>query len=208
MASQMQRSMIKTFRRRARLWAGMSAIFTFVVMSCYAEDFVLTPNMPVEKFQNQHDGKPYNFDAPPEGMFRTIALAEGFDEEVGFRRQTEIIPFNPTNEFHSSTKPVFIVFELYQHFQSFKVFAVCYPEEVVPLDPDTAIARDTALIMMEDESGYLKLFPPSGGWKLGKYRVEIHVGEQVNNLSLVGTMRFSVAGRSPQEANSKSSSTP
>jgi hypothetical protein len=177
-------------------------VLTLGELSGYAEDFVLTPNMPIDQFQNRHDGKPYNFDAPPEGMFRTIAFAEGFDEEVGFRRQTEIIPLNPTSEFHSLTNPVFIVFQLYQHFQSFKVFAVCYPEEVASLNTDTAIARDTALITLEDESGYLKLSPPPGGWKRGKYRVEIHVGEQVNNISLVGAMRFTVAPLPPHEASS------
>lgn len=168
-------------------------MLTFGAMTCNADELELTPNTPIDQFQNRHGGRSYNFDGPPEGMFRTIALAEGFDEEFGFRRQTEIVPLNPTSEFHSSTKPVFIVFQLYQHFQSFNIYAVCYPEEVTSLDPQTVIARDTALVTMEDESGYLKLFPPPGGWKTGKYRVEIHVGEQVNNISLVGAMRFIVA---------------
>jgi hypothetical protein len=141
---------------------------------------------------------------PPQGMFRSIAMAEGFDEEFGFRRQVEIIPVNPTREFRSGEKPVFIVFQLYQHFQSFGIFGVCYPEEVPPLDPQTAVARDTAYIAMEDESGYLRFLPPPGGWKPGKYRVEIHVGEQINNISLMGTMRFAVSALSSNEANSKS----
>jgi hypothetical protein len=168
-----------------------------MVVPSNADDLVLTPNMPMDQFQNRQEGKPYNFDAPPEGMFRAITLAEGFDEEFGFRRQTEIIPLNPATEFHFSNKPVFIVFQLYQHFQSFKVFGVCYAEQVAS---HVAIARDAALITMEDESGYLKLSPPIGGWKKGRYRVEIHVGEQINNISLVGAMRFTVAEQFAQEA--------
>ena len=168
----------------------------------HADDFVLTPNLPMEQFQNREGGKAYNFDAPPEGMFRAITLAEGFDEEFGFRRQIEIIPLNPATEFHSSNKPVFVVFQLYQHFQSFNVFGVCYAEHVASLDSQVVVARDTALITMEDESGYLKLSPPVGGWKTGSYRVEIHVGEQINNISLIGAMRFTVTSQ-PQEATSK-----
>jgi hypothetical protein len=38
-------------------------------------------------------------------------------------------------------------------------------------------------IATEDESGYLKLFPPTGGWKPGKYRVEIHVGSKSTILA-------------------------
>jgi hypothetical protein len=48
-------------------------------------------------------------------------------------------------------------------------------------------------IALEDETGYLRLLPPKGGWTPGRYKVEIHAGEQVNEMSLVGTMRFTVA---------------
>jgi hypothetical protein len=177
-------------------------------MTGRADDLVLTPNTPIDQFQNRHGGKPYDFNAPPEGMFRTIALAEGFDEEFGFRRQTEIVPRNPTNEFHSPTKPVFIVFELYQHFQSFKIFALCFPEAPSSVDSEEAFAQDTALITLEDETGYLKLSPPAEGWKTGKYKVEIHVGEAINNISLVGTMRFTITAIRNQEASSQAFSTP
>jgi hypothetical protein len=47
-------------------------------------------------------------------------------------------------------------------------------------------------IALEDESGYLKLSSPPSGWKPGRYKVEIHAGEQVNEMSLMGTMRFTV----------------
>ena len=48
-------------------------------------------------------------------------------------------------------------------------------------------------IALEDESGYLILSSPQGRWKPGRYKVEIHAGEQVNEVSLMGTMRFTVA---------------
>jgi hypothetical protein len=179
------------------IWLTVGRIMTLMGTS-YAGELPLTPNVPIDQFQNrQEDVKPYNFDALPEGLFRSIDMTEGFEEELGFRRQNEIVPVNPTNEFHSGSKAVFIVFQLYPHFQSFKVFGVCYPEEVPELDPKTVVARDTMYIATEDESGYLEFFPPSGGWKPGKYKVEIHVGEQIIDISRIGTMRFTVASQDP-----------
>ncbi len=169
-------------------------IVTLLVWSAaWAEDLPLTRNVPIDQFQNRlEDVKPYNFDAPPEGLFRSIETTEGFEEELGFRRQNEYVPVNPTTEYRSPSKPVFIVFRLHQHYQSFLIIGVCYPEDVPGLDPKVELTRDTVYIATEDESGYLKLFPPHGGWKPGRYKVEIHVGEEVNPLSLMGTMRFTV----------------
>jgi hypothetical protein len=72
------------------------------------------------------------------------------------------------------------------------VFGRCYPEDVPGLSPQTLVAQDAMYIALEDESGYLKLFPPQGGWLPGRYKVLIHAGEQVNDMSLIGTMRFTI----------------
>jgi len=51
----------------------------------WAEELPLTKNVPVTEFQNRaQDAKPYDFDAPPQGMFRSITMAEDFDEQLGF----------------------------------------------------------------------------------------------------------------------------
>jgi hypothetical protein len=57
------------------------------------------------------------------------------------------------------------------------------------------IGQDAMHIALEDESGYLTLSPPQDAWKPGRYKVEIHVGEQVNEMSLMGTMRFTIVAR-------------
>jgi hypothetical protein len=158
-----------------------------------AEDLPITPNTSISDFQiRQEDVKPYDFNAPPQGMFRSITMSEGFEEELGFRRTHEIVPIKPTDRFRPDSLAVYVVFALHQHYQAFKVFGRCFPEEVTGLDPETAVGEDSMYIALEDESGYLKLFPPQGGWKPGRYKVEIHAGEQVNDVSLVGTMRFTV----------------
>jgi hypothetical protein len=159
-----------------------------------AEDLPITPNASINEFQiRQEDVKPYDFDAPPQGMFRSITMSEGFDEELGFRRTHEIVPVKPTDRFRPDIPAVYVVFELHQHYQAFKVFGLCFPEEVTGLDPKTAVGEDSMYIALEDETGYLKLFPPQGGWKPGRYKIEIHAGEQVNDMSLMGTMRFTIA---------------
>ena len=186
-----------------RQWRGLFCpIFLFSGSLLWAEDLPLTHNTPIPDFQNRTDSaKPYDFDAPPEGMFRRIVLAEGFDEELGFQRTHEIIPVKPTEQFPAGTKPVSIVFELHQHYQSFQLFGLCYPEEVAGLDGRTVVAEDAMYIALEDQTGYLKLFPAEGGWKPGRYKVEIHAGEEVNDMSLMGTMRFTITASSDSAAS-------
>jgi len=158
-----------------------------------ADEFPFTRNVPIPEFQNrQEDVRPYNFDAPPEGIFRSIKLAQGFEEEMGFRRTHEMVPVGPTEIFRPDSPAVFAVFQVHQHYESFQVFGVCFPEQVEGLDPKTVIAQDVMYLALEDESGYVKLHAPQGGWKPGKYKVEIHIGWKVNEISLIGTMRFTV----------------
>jgi hypothetical protein len=163
-----------------------------VAVPGFAEDPPLTRNVPMQDFQNRiEDVKPYNFDAPPEGMFYSIQTTEGFEEEVGYRRANEIVPVNPTDAFDPKSQ-VYIVFRVYPHYESFQIFGRCYPEAVDGVDPQKLIAEDIVYMALEDETGYLKLPSPPDGWRLGKYRVEIHVGWKVNEVTLIGTMRFSV----------------
>ena len=159
----------------------------------FAEELPIVKDASINDFQNRSDeAKPYDFDAPPQGLFRSITMAEGFEEELGYRRTHEIVPVKPTERFSADASGIFIVFTLHQHYQAFQVFGRCYPESVPGLDPNTVIGQDAMYIALEDESGYLKLSSPQG-WKPGRYRVEIHAGEQVNEVSLMGTMRFTVA---------------
>jgi hypothetical protein len=188
------------YRFRLPVWCG-SCVLTLVMLQHFhadpflvsAEELPLTRNIPIPEFQNgTSDTKPYNFDAPPEGMFLSIVLSETFEEELGFQRTHEIVPVRPTERFHTDSVPVFIVFKLHQHYQSFQLFGLCYPEEVPGLDGNAVVSQDAMYIALEDDTGYLKLLPPQGGWKTGRYKVHIHAGEQVNDMSLMGTMRFTV----------------
>ena len=159
----------------------------------WAGELPITKNLPIPEFQNRpEDAKPYDFDAPPQGMFRSITMAEGFEEELGFRQTHEIVPVKPTERFAADTPAIFIVFALHQHYQAFKVFGRCFPEGIAGFAPETIVSEDAMHMALEDESGYLKLLPSKEQWTPGRYKVEIHAGEQVSEMSLIGTMRFTV----------------
>ena len=191
-------------RRVKRVVRGAVAAVIVIALSALptlqAAELPVIKNSPIPDFQNRpQDVVPYDFDAPPQGLFRTITMAEGFDEELGFQRTHEIVPVKPTDRFRPDTPAVFIVFHLHQHYQGFQVFGRCFPEAVAGLDPTVVIGQDAVHIALEDDSGYLTFSPQQELWKPGRYKVEIHVGEQVNEMSLIGTMRFTVAAASGKE---------
>ncbi len=112
------------------LAARVRGLFMIVALVCMlgvlcagiraqAERPPLTKNVPVWDFQNKGDGSSYDFDAPPKGIFHTIEFAENFEQELGFRRTHDFIPVNPTEQFRSDSEPVFIVFTLHKHYDSF-----------------------------------------------------------------------------------------
>ncbi len=157
------------------------------------EELPLAENVPISEFQNRtEDVNAYDFDAPPKGMFRSITVAEYFEEQLGFRRSHEIVPIKPMERFRADVPAIFIVFSLHQHYQAFTVFGRCTPEQVADVTPGTVVSEDAMYIALEDDSGYLTLSAPPGGWKPGRYKVEIHAGEQINEMSLMGTMRFTI----------------
>jgi hypothetical protein len=178
---------------------GMAVVAAFLWCSAAGgEELPLTENVPIAEFQNRtEDVTAYDFDAPPQGLFRSIVMAEDFEERLGFLRAHEIVPIKPTERFRSDAPAIFVVFSLHQHYQAFIVFGRCTPEQVDGVNPGTIVSEDAMHIALEDESGYLKLFPPKGGWKPGRYKVEIYTGEEINEMTLMGTMRFTVMASEP-----------
>jgi hypothetical protein len=87
-----------TRRAGRRAIAAVIIIALSVLPVVLAAELPITKNPPISDFQNRpQDVTPYNFDAPPQGLFRTITTAEGFDEELGFHRTHEIVPVKPTD---------------------------------------------------------------------------------------------------------------
>jgi hypothetical protein len=108
---------------------GLGRLFSIVVtvwalsgLLGIAEELPLTENVPMSEFQNRtEDVKAYDFDAPPQGLFRSITMAEDFEERLGSLRTHEIVPIKPTERFRADVAAIFIVFSLHQHYQAFTV---------------------------------------------------------------------------------------
>ncbi|NJN70164.1 MAG: hypothetical protein HC801_07725, partial [Nitrospira sp.] len=115
---------------RVSLLACQLILTCFPSVQCAAaEELPLTENVPISEFQNQSDEtKAYDFDAPPQGMFRSIVVAEGFEEQLGWHQAHEIVPIKPTDVFPMDARTIHIVFSLHQHYQAFNVFGLCRPE--------------------------------------------------------------------------------
>ena len=133
------------------------------------------------------------FDQKPEGLFLNITLAEDFEEDLEFRRGNLYYPVRPTDQFATNISAVYVVFRVFKHYQAYQVIGQMFPDSVEGLPTSGMLDEDMAYLALEDESGYLKFFPPSDqGWKPGQYHIDIFVGYEANALSKMGTLRFSV----------------
>ena len=132
-------------------------------------------------------------DETPEGLFLHITLAENFEEDLDLRRGHRYYPIRPTEEFSADTLAVHVVFRVFKHYSAYQVIGRLFPEKVPGLSGTTFTDEETAYLALEDESGYLKFFAPSQvGWMPGLYRIDIFVGYEANEVTRMGTLRFTV----------------
>ncbi len=132
-------------------------------------------------------------DETPEGLFLHITLAENFEEDLDLRRGHRYYPIHPTEEFPSDALAVHVVFRVFKHYSAYQVIGRLFPEKVPGLSGTTFTDEETAYLALEDESGYLKFFAPSQvGWMPGLYRIDIFVGYEANEVTRMGTLRFTV----------------
>ena len=132
-------------------------------------------------------------DETPGGLFLHITLAESFDEDLDLRRGHRYYPIRPTEEFPSDALAVHVVFRVFQHYSAYQIIGRLFPEKVPGFSGKTFTDEEAAYLAVEDESGYLKFFAPSQeGWIPGLYRVDIFVGFEANDVTRMGTLRFTV----------------
>jgi len=139
-------------------------------------------------------------DHKPGGLFQHVLFAEDVEDEQTLRRGHIYTPINPTDTFPQATKGVYLVFSVFKHYAPYQVIGQLFPESVEDMSPSQWIDEDKADLATEDESGFLKFFPPAGQWKPGQYRVDIYVGYLVNTNNKMGAMRFTI--RSPSQSPS------
>ena len=145
---------------------------------------------PYDTYSNSPDPPPR--DQKPGGLFEALNFSESVEEDQTIRKGHILVPVNPTDTFSQDTRAVYLAFSVFKHYAPYQVIGRLFPEQVAGLEATTWLDEDIADLATEDESGYLKFFPPSGRWKPGKYRVDLYVGYMVNSVNKMGAMRFTI----------------
>ena len=131
-------------------------------------------------------------DEKPGGVFQSLDFAESAEEDRTIRSGHIYVPVNPTTTFSPHARSVFLVFSVHKHLSSYQIIGRLYHETGTGLESTQWLDEDTADLATEDESGFLKFFPPGGIWQPGRYRVDIYVGYIANEVNKMGSMRFTI----------------
>ncbi len=134
-----------------------------------------------------------SLDQKPRGVFMDLDFAESFEVKPTTRGGYTHIPVEPTDTFLPDVPSVYLVFSVHEHLSSYQIIGRLFSELEAGMDSPQWLDEDIVDLATEDESGFLKFFPPDGIWQPGRYRVEIFVGYIANDVSKMGTMRFSMA---------------
>lgn len=164
--------------------------FQFDTMPTAPEDVA---SEPMDYYKNPGMDLSDFTDAAPGGLLRHITLAESFEEDLDLRRGHRYYPIRPTKEFSVDALAIHVVFRVFKHYSAYEIIGRLFPENVPGLPGNTFSDEESAYLALEDESGYLKFFPPSQtGWTPGQYRIDIFVGYEANEITRMGTLRFTV----------------
>jgi hypothetical protein len=136
-------------------------------------------------------------DEKPRGVFQSLDFAEGAEGDRTIRSGHIYVPVNPTTIFSPQTRSVYLVFNVHKHLTSYQIIGRLFLETETGVVSTQWLDEDTADLATEDESGFLKFFPPGGIWEPGRYRVDIYVGYIANPVNKMGSMRFTVRPTTP-----------
>jgi hypothetical protein len=87
---------------------------------------------------------------------------------------------------------VYLVFSVHKVLASYQIIGRLFLETETGVDPTQWLDEDIVHLATEDESGFLKFFPPKGSWQPGQYRVDLYVGFMANTANKMGAMRFTI----------------
>ena len=132
-------------------------------------------------------------DQKPGGVFLSLDFAESFEVKPTTRGGHTHIAVRPTDTFLPNVPSVYLVFTVHEHLSSYQIIGRLFSESETGMDSPQWLDEDIVDLATEDESGFLKFFPPGGAWQPGQYRVEIFVGFMANSVNKMGTMRFTIA---------------
>lgn len=128
-----------------------------------------------------------------QGWFRQMVPTRGVVQDDLPTGLQEFIPIAPTDTFGPDTLEIIIVFTLTSvPSDEITLTTRWLAERAGTLPPNNLIGTDTAMLTLNDKSGYVRLKRPKMGWPIGLYRVDFYVGDQVDAYSHTAEARFRV----------------
>ena len=139
----------------------------------------------------------------PQSSFKWIAMATGYEtpwDSMGrsgwMTDDAYVNPVDPgTSEFPKETEAIYIVFAVSPLDAPSQYRAAWYflPDgKTRANEPD---GTDALFLEMNEKAGYLEIYQPEGGWKIGKYLVRLFFespGQELYDPNVVGTMEFTI----------------
>ncbi len=128
-----------------------------------------------------------------QGWFRQMVPARGVVQDDLPTGLQEFIPIGPTDTFAPEDPEIIIVFTLTSVPSDEIILNTRWLAERAGTVPaNTLIGTDTAMMTLNDKSGYVRLKRPKDGWPIGTYRVDFYLGDQVDAYTHTAEARFRV----------------
>jgi hypothetical protein len=128
-----------------------------------------------------------------QGWFRQMVPARGVVQDDLPTGLQEFIPIGPTDTFAPDDPEIIIVFTLTSvPYDEIALTTRWVTERAETVSANTLIGIDTALLTLNDKSGYTRLKRPKDGWPIGVYRVDFYLGDQVDAYTHTAEARFRV----------------
>ncbi|WP_187299278.1 tetratricopeptide repeat protein [Nitrospira moscoviensis] len=128
-----------------------------------------------------------------QGWFRQMIPARGVVQDDLPTGLQEFIPIAPTDTFAPDDPEIIIVFTLTSVPSDEIILNTRWMAERAERElSNTLIGTDTAMLTLNDKSGYVRLKRPQDGWPIGVYRVDFYLGDQVDAYTHTAEARFRV----------------
>lgn len=125
--------------------------------------------------------------------FRFVIPAGKVMRDDGPTGEHDFIPIDPGDSFPTGQREIYLVFGLVSSsYDAVPLTARCFPEAAEMTGEPPAVAQDSVIAAMSDQSGYFRLTPPTTGWNPGLYRCGLFAGERASADTHVDEVRFRI----------------
>jgi hypothetical protein len=128
----------------------------------------------------------------PIGFFTKLTFAQGVQDVKDIFGTDRYKPEKPASTFTSDVDAIYMVFDLLPRENPVHIIGQLYLEKGDGRANDKLLYDREVYLTTSQDSGFLELGRPEGGWIPGSYKVKIHLGEEVTEASQLGTLRFKI----------------